>query len=95
MSALVDATALAAKWHVSREWIYDHRELLAPATFELGTGTRPRLRFDPELARQALAMASAPPAEADPAVEPPVRAQRRTAAPTGSILPARPRRRRS
>ncbi len=91
----MDASTLAVELGCERTWIYENRGLLESATFKLGAGPRPRLRFDVELARQALAAASEPPAEPAAPVERP-RAQRRPkAAPVGSILVAKPRRRRA
>jgi hypothetical protein len=45
---LIDATQLAQRLGVSREWVYEHANELGAVT--LGSGTRPRLRFDLEVA---------------------------------------------
>jgi hypothetical protein len=45
---LVDATQLAQRLGVRREWVYEHANELGAIT--LGSGTRPRLRFDLEAA---------------------------------------------
>jgi hypothetical protein len=50
---LVDAATLAAELGVERSWVYTHRDELGAV--ELGTGPKPRLRFDVEAARTVLA----------------------------------------
>lgn len=50
---LVDAATLAAELGVTRSWVYEHRERLG--VVRLGTGAKPRLRFDVHTAREALA----------------------------------------
>jgi hypothetical protein len=50
---LVDAATLAAGLGVERSWVYAHRRELG--AIELGTGSKPRLRFDVESARKVLA----------------------------------------
>jgi hypothetical protein len=50
---LVDAATLAAELGVDRSWVYAHRTELG--AIQLGTGSKPRLRFEPELARNVLA----------------------------------------
>jgi hypothetical protein len=45
---LIDATQLARRLGVSREWVYEHANELRAIT--LGGGPRPRLRFDLEVA---------------------------------------------
>ncbi len=52
-SALIDAAEVARRVGVTRSWAYDHAAQLGAV--RLGTGTRPRLRFDPERVAQALA----------------------------------------
>ena len=49
---LVDAGQLARQLGVTRTWVYEHSNELGAVT--LGDGPRPRLRFDPETAAQAL-----------------------------------------
>jgi hypothetical protein len=44
-SQLVDAAAVAQMLGVTRGWVYEHAGELG--AIRLGTGTRPRLRFDP------------------------------------------------
>jgi hypothetical protein len=50
---LVDAAALARELGVGRRWVYEHRDALGAV--QLGTGSKPRLRFDLEAAREAMA----------------------------------------
>jgi hypothetical protein len=50
---LVDAATLAAELGVERSWVYTHRDELG--AMQLGTGPKPRLRFDVEAARAVLA----------------------------------------
>jgi hypothetical protein len=46
--AWLDAAAVAARYGVSRAWVYDHAEDLGAARLgEAGDGRKPRLRFDP------------------------------------------------
>jgi hypothetical protein len=49
---LVDAAELARLLGVSRQWVYEHANELGAVT--LGTGARPRLRFDPAHAASVL-----------------------------------------
>lgn len=50
---LVDAATLAAELGVDRSWVYTHRAELG--AIRLGTGSKPRLRFDVDIARESLA----------------------------------------
>jgi hypothetical protein len=50
---LVDAATLAAELGVERSWVYAHRVELG--AIQLGSGSKPRLRFDVEVAREVLA----------------------------------------
>ena len=50
---LIDARELAEELGVARDWVYANAERLGGV--RLGDGPRARLRFDVELARQALA----------------------------------------
>jgi hypothetical protein len=61
---LVTATDVAARFGVSRTWVYDNAERLG--AIRLGTGSRARLRFDPKRVSELLQ------AEPDPR-EPPAR----------------------
>jgi hypothetical protein len=55
-SRLVDAAELAGLLGVSRAWVYEHREELGAQ--RIGSGPRPRLRFDVETARAAFLCSS-------------------------------------
>jgi hypothetical protein len=59
-SPLVDAGALARQLGLTRAWVYEHAKELG--AIRLGDGPRARLRFNPELAAEALAGNGAPPA---------------------------------
>jgi hypothetical protein len=97
--ALVDAATLAAGWGVSRDWVYERADELG--ALRLGNGPKARLRFDPIVARAALArygsersQAQKPSADAVSEAAPSPRQRRlpnRSPQP-GSILPIRPRR---
>jgi hypothetical protein len=50
---MVDAATLAGELGVERSWVYAHRHELGGV--QLGTGSKPRLRFDADTARQLLA----------------------------------------
>jgi predicted DNA-binding transcriptional regulator AlpA len=50
---LLEASQLAHRLGVSREWVYEHATELGAIT--IGDGPKPRLRFDPEVAAAALA----------------------------------------
>jgi hypothetical protein len=50
---LVDAATLARELGVERSWVYAHRAELG--AIQLGSGSKPRLRFDVETARGLLA----------------------------------------
>ncbi len=50
---LVDAATLAAELGVERSWVYTHRAELGG--IQLGAGSKPRLRFDVDIARELLA----------------------------------------
>jgi hypothetical protein len=49
---LLDARQLARQLGLTRAWVYEHANELGAIT--LSDGPRPRLRFDPEIAAQAL-----------------------------------------
>lgn len=65
--AWIDAAEVARRHAVSRGWVYAHAQQLGAV--RLGTGDRPRLRFDPAVVRQrleALAPAQLPPTTSIP-----------------------------
>lgn len=43
---MISAEEVSRWWGVSRRWVYDHAERLGAR--RIGTGSRPRLRFDPD-----------------------------------------------
>lgn len=97
--ALVDAATLAAGWGVSRDWVYERADELG--ALRLGNGPKARLRFDPIVARAALArygsersQAQNPSADAVSELPAPRRSGKRAdrSPQPGSILPIRPRR---
>lgn len=51
-SGLMSATDVSRWWGVERGWVYQHAEQLG--VIRMGTGRRPRLRFDPERVRKAM-----------------------------------------
>lgn len=62
---LVDAAELARRLGIERSWVYSHAIELGAV--KLGSGPKPRLRFDPEIAARVLkrvgeGTAAAPPA---------------------------------
>jgi hypothetical protein len=87
---LLSAAHVARLYGVDRGWVYDHaRELGA---LRLGSGARPRLRFDPKQVAEALRGTGPPPAVK------PSRASRRPNAPrrrssSVDLLPVEPGRR--
>lgn len=52
-TGLVDANGLAAEFGVDRSWVYAHADALG--AIRLGDGSKPRLRFDLDVAREAFA----------------------------------------
>jgi hypothetical protein len=84
---LVDAAELARRLAIERSWVYSHAIELGAV--KLGSGSKPRLRFNPEVAAQVLRRAGEGP-EADP----PARSGKRASQPRGSqgkaqLLPIR------
>lgn len=49
---LIDAAELARRTGLSRAWIYEHADLLG--AIKIGTGPKPRLRFDPQALGEAI-----------------------------------------
>lgn len=84
---LVDATELARRLGIERSWVYSHAIELGAV--KLGTGARPRLRFDPEIAARFLRKApkgpAAPPARSGERAGQP----HRSSGPKVSLLPVR------
>jgi hypothetical protein len=78
-SPLVDARELATLLGLTRDWVYEHAGELG--AIPLGDGPRPRLRFDPAVAAEALKRRRrrprGHPLEPVPAIEGPLRRQPR------------------
>lgn len=49
---LVDAAELARRFGIERSWVYSHAIELGAV--KLGSGAKPRLRFDPQIVARAL-----------------------------------------
>jgi hypothetical protein len=86
---LVDAAELARRLGIERSWVYSHAIELGAV--KLGTGAKPRLRFDPEIAARVLRKA-----DGRPAADPPARSGKRASQPQDSegrveLLPIRGR----
>lgn len=84
---LVDASELARRLGIERSWVYSHAIELGAV--KLGTGAKPRLRFDPEIAARVLRRV-----DGKPAADPPARSGKRASQPQGSegrveLLPIR------
>jgi hypothetical protein len=71
---LVDAAELARRLWIERSWVYTHAIELGAV--KLGSGAKPRLRFDPEVAARMLRKVG----EA-PAADPPARSGKRAGQP--------------
>lgn len=86
---LVDASTLASELGVERSWVYAHRDELG--AIQLGTGAKPRLRFDVATAREALLRTDDTPREAKTSrpVSKPTPRRRRRAGSNSGLLPIR------
>jgi hypothetical protein len=71
---LVDAAALARRLGMERSWVYTHAIELGAV--KLGSGRKPRLRFDPQVAAQVLRRVGE-----GPAADPPARSGERASRP--------------
>jgi hypothetical protein len=60
---MISAVKVSELWGVSRRWVYDHAEALG--ALRLGSGPRPRLRFDPEEVAERLGAPRRPPGFSD------------------------------
>lgn len=84
---LVDAAQLARRFGIERSWVYSHAIELGAV--KLGTGAKPRLRFDPEIAARFLRKVdegpAAPPARSGERAGQP----RRGGGPEVRLLPVR------
>jgi len=85
---LMDAGQLAKHLGLTRAWVYEHAQDLG--AIQVGNGPRPRLRFDPALAREALharqGASDAQPVKAQPQTRP-GRPRRRPATTSVPLLP--------
>jgi hypothetical protein len=82
---LMDAGQLAKHLGLTRAWVYEHAETLG--AIQIGNGPRPRLRFDPTRAREALSERQRRDESVNTLVRPTGRPRRR---PTGKIVPLLP-----
>jgi hypothetical protein len=83
---LVDAAELARRLGIERSWVYTHAIELGAV--KLGNGTKPRLRFDPEVAARVLRRVGE-----GPVADPPTRSGKRAGQPPrreGSEAPLLP-----
>ena len=71
---LVDAAELARRFGIERSWVYSHAIELGAV--KLGSGTKPRLRFDPEIAARVLRRV-----DGKPVADPPARSGKRAGQP--------------
>lgn len=60
---LISAAEVARRYGVQRRWVYENRDFLGAV--ELGSGKRPRIRFDPRFLDRRLGPAEGDPREAD------------------------------
>lgn len=74
---LVDAAELARRFGIERSWVYSHAIELGAV--KLGSGAKPRLRFDPQIAARALQQVGE-----RSAADPPARSGKRAGHPSAS-----------
>jgi hypothetical protein len=74
---LVDASELARRFGIERSWVYSHAIQLGAV--KLGNGSKPRLRFDPQIAAKVLRKVGG-----DSAADPPARSGKRAGQPQGN-----------
>jgi len=60
---MITAAEVSARWGVARRWVYDHASELGAC--RLGSGSRPRLRFDPVEVAERLGAPRGGPVRAD------------------------------
>ena len=85
-TGLLEPAELAERLGKSRAWIYEHADELG--AIRLGEGPRPRLLFDPELARERLAALAGRNGAAPSSPRPSKRRRRRTPKDT-ELLPVK------
>lgn len=61
----LDANEVARRLGVSRDWVYEHAAELGAS--KIGSGSRPRLRFPPQVLDSRSGRAGPPKAAAEPA----------------------------
>jgi len=87
---LVDAAELARRFGIERSWVYSHAIELGAV--KLGSGAKPRLRFDPQIVARVLRRVGE-----ESAADPPTRSGERAGQPSAGggsgvrLLPIRPR----
>lgn len=86
LPVLVDATAIARQFGLSRDTVYERADELG--AIRIGDGPRPRLRFDPARVADRLAGDRSGGVEA-PAAQPAIRRRRRVSASPLTLLPIR------
>jgi hypothetical protein len=86
---LVDAAAIAELTGLTRSTIY--RRAIELGAVKVGTGPKPRLRFDPQSVLQLLTREEAQTIRDVPARTAPARRRRRDRSATGNLLPIRGR----
>jgi len=74
---LVDAAELARRFGIERSWVYSHAIELGAV--KLGSGPKPRLRFDPQTAARVLRKVGE-----ESAADPPARSGKRAGQPSVS-----------
>lgn len=74
---LVDAAELARRFGIERSWVYSHAIELGAV--KLGSGSKPRLRFDPKVAMRVVQKLGK-----SGAADPPARSGERAGQPQGS-----------
>jgi hypothetical protein len=66
--ALIDAREVARRHGIDRAWVYAHADELG--VVRLGSGSRPRLRFDPAVVRETLTHKRRSQSQATPRAKP-------------------------
>lgn len=74
---LVDAAELARRFGIERSWVYSHAIELGAV--KLGSGPKPRLRFDPQIAARMLRKAGE-----ETTADPPARSGKRAYRPSAN-----------
>lgn len=74
---LVDAAELARRFGIERSWVYSHAIELGAV--KLGSGPKPRLRFDPQIAARVLRKA-----DEETTADPPTRSGKRADRPSAN-----------